>query len=115
MQPAVSPGKVHFSVRIDSVGGGHGQISSDIDTQSLQLSSEELASDGSPATFTLTREAGSFACDGWISTGKGGGNFRFSPSAEYLANMHSRGHRTLSGYERVGAALLNITVAYVDN
>ncbi len=73
-----------------------------------------------PVRFRLAREAGTFTLDGSFRLGAGGGRFRFTPNARYLASLRALGVDTaeLAGAERPGRALLDyalldVSAAYV--
>lgn len=114
IEPAATPGTIQFEIRTKDDGNFHVSSSFDSSTQALGLSTAQLQSRGNHVVFTLAREAGSFACEGWLSDGKGGGTFTFAPSANYLVNMRSRGYDSISAHDQMVAALLDITSGYVD-
>jgi hypothetical protein len=116
IEPSDTAGKVRFDVRTDGSGEGyHNESSSDVETQSLGLSSQQLSSGGNHVTFTLAREAGSFACEGWISNGKGGGTYVFTASSTYLSKMHDLGYDDISARKQMTAAMIDLTTGYVDS
>lgn len=114
LEPSATPGAVHFTIRTqDSNGGSHVSSSFSITAAELGLSQAQLHSAGTHATFTLSREAGSIACDGWIANGNGGGPFTFSPSAAYASAMRSLGIAPLPAQDQLVGAVLDISTAYV--
>lgn len=112
MAPSKHSGEVRFELRVDSAGN-HDESSFDVSTQQLGLSDEQVRTGGNHVTFTFAREAGSFACEGAMSNGSGGGTFVFSPSTAYLSTMRAHGY-TLDPHQQMTAATLDLTTAYVD-
>jgi len=112
MAPSRHAGEMRFELRVDRAGD-HNESSFDISPQRLGLSDEQLRSAGGHITFTFAREAGSFACEGSMAKGSGGGTFVFSPSTAYLSTMRAHGY-TLDPHQQMTAATLDLTTAYVD-
>jgi len=112
MAPSRHAGEMRFELRVDRAGD-HNESSFDISPQRLGLSDEQLRSAGGHITFTFAREAGSFACEGSMAKGSGGGTFAFSPSTAYLSTMRAHGY-TLDPHQQMTAATLDLTTAYVD-
>lgn len=110
--PSRHSGEVRFELRADSAGN-HDESSFDISPQQLGISDEQLRSAGGRISFTFAREAGSFACEGSMAKGSGGGAFAFSPSTAYLSTMRAHGY-TLDPHQQMTAATLDLTTAYVD-
>ena len=112
MAPSKHSDEVRFELRVDSAGN-HDESSFDISPQQLGISDEQLRSAGTHITFTFAREAGSFACEGGMAKGSGGGTFLFSPSTAYLSMMRAHGY-TLDPHQQMTAATLDLTTAYVN-
>lgn len=114
LEPAATAGKVNIQLRsTDQSGKEDIQSSFDVSTQDLGLAAVQLASQRGDVAFTWAREAGSFACKGWLSEGKGGGTFVFTPSSEYLAKMHAAGYDLATPRDQMIAAILDINTGYV--
>jgi hypothetical protein len=114
LEPAATAGKVNIQLRsTDPSGKEDVESSFDVSTQELGLSAVQLASQRGDVAFTWGREAGSFACKGWLSEGKGGGTFVFTASSEYLAKMHAAGYDLASPRDQIVAAILDINTGYV--
>ena len=114
LEPASTPGKVNIQLRsTDQNGKQDVESSFDVSAQELGISAVQLASQRGDVAFTWAREAGSFACKGWLSDGKGGGTFIFTPSAEYLTKMRAAGYDLTSSRDQIVAAILDISTAYV--
>lgn len=114
LEPSATPGAVHFSIRTEDADG-ESHVSSSFSTTlaELGLSDAQLRSPGIHVTFTLSREAGSIACDGWIANGKGGGPFTFTPNPAYASAMRSLGAGSLTPQNQLVGAVLDISTAYV--
>lgn len=79
------------------------------------------------ARFSLVREAGTIECGGEFSAGKGAGTFRFTPNANFVRAMKTRGFdfekesdddddRKDERENRIfTAAVLNVTTALADD
>ena len=78
---------ISFSIKTEQ---GRNQNGRSFSYDELQgLGREQTA--GGKVSFRLTREAGTFDCEGSFTDGKGSGTFRFTPAAGYLEAMRSRG------------------------
>ena len=114
--PSRTAGQVRFDIRQDDANSGsHDENSEDVDVSALGLSRAQLESSGNRVTFTVAREAGSFTCEGWLSGGKGGGTFDFTPSATYLVKMRALGYGDISPHQEITAAMIDLTTAYVGS
>ncbi|HXD29683.1 MAG TPA: hypothetical protein VN643_01110 [Pyrinomonadaceae bacterium] len=104
------------------------QIGQSYDFSDLQGLSREQALSGGSVKFSLTREAGSIACEGSFQSegnqmSRGSGTFRFTPNMSFLAAMKSRGfdfEQDLKGRDDIEdrlftATALNITTALADD
>ncbi|HTW85567.1 MAG TPA: hypothetical protein VMD91_15965 [Candidatus Sulfotelmatobacter sp.] len=80
----------------------------------LGLSLHELDAPGHHVTFTINRDAGRFACDGWVGGGSGAGTFTFTPNPGYLDALRQRGLAPPSDERLFSAASLDLSLAYVD-
>lgn len=65
-------------------------------------------------TFTIARDAGTFACDGMFRDGRGTGFWSFTPSETFRSDMKTRGYGYLNDEELMRAALNRLTRKYVD-
>lgn len=85
-----------------------------IATAELGLSDARLAAPPSPARFALRREGGAFTFTGTLGNELGSGTFTFSPSGAFAAGLDSRGLHYDGTRGIMVAALVNLTLAYVD-
>ncbi len=114
LESARSAGMVNIQFRsTDESGKDDFQSSFDVSAQELGISAVQLVSQSGDVAFTWAREAGSFACKGRLSGGKGGGTFAFTPSPEYLAKMRAAGYDLTSPRDQMVAAMLDINTGYV--
>ncbi len=77
----------------------------------LQEYSNEQGEDGT--AFTLDREAGELVFSGSLESDVGAGNFSFTPSPEFLAEMSSLGYKTISPDEQLKMTLYDVTTSFV--
>jgi hypothetical protein len=59
----------------------------------LGLTSGQLHSPHADVSFTMKRDAGTFAFEGSMTLGVGGGDFRFVPDPNYVAKLGELGYR----------------------
>jgi hypothetical protein len=111
-----SPGKVRVDLSSDSADGehDHSHSSLDVDLAQVGLAAADLDSAGKHVTFTFSREAGSFACDGWAANGHASGNFTFTPSDAFQNGLRARGYSGIDAQQQFTAATLDITLGYID-
>jgi|HubBroStandDraft_6_1064221.scaffolds.fasta_scaffold565052_2 hypothetical protein len=105
---------VRMTVRTDD-GEEDGQSSLSIEGAHIGLSAADLDSAGKHVTFDVVRDAGTFACEGWVGGGHGAGTLTFAPSATYAAALQSRGIAPISPREQLAAAMLDLSLAYIDD
>ncbi len=120
-----NPDKIQLSFERQTGKGGRNQHSSGYKFSDLQNLSREQVERGGAARFSLVREAGTVECEGTFQNEKGAGTFRFTPNAQFVSAMKSRGFdfeneasigRNNSLEERLfAAATLNVTTALADD
>lgn len=102
------------------------QMGSSFDLSELRgLSESQINGSASNVRFSLVREAGTVDFDGVFQSGKGKGTFRFTPNADFVAAMRTRGfdfEKRINGEDEdakwrllFSAATLNVTVALADD
>jgi hypothetical protein len=94
-----------------STGDGAHEHGFTIRPETTGLTPAQLQSSGNKVAFTVLREAGAIACEGWIASGKGGGTFTFSPDPAYAQAMQSMGY-PLDADRQLTFAALDITTEY---
>ncbi len=117
--------KIQLSFERTTEKGGRNQHGSSFDYADLQGLSREQALRGGAVRFSLVREAGTIECEGAFQSGKGSGTFRFTPNADFVSAMKSRGfdfdkpsihNRENEAQNRLfSAAMVNVTTALADD
>jgi hypothetical protein len=83
-------GKVEFSLIEHHQGGGTSNHDSDWPTNSFQ--GVDFSKSGrQDVRFTITRDAGTIECEGFLNNGEGAGIFHFQPNPAYAGEMHKLG------------------------
>lgn len=115
ISPAAAAGKIYFDLTIEDPQRGHTHSNngSDFSPSDLGLTPQQLGGSGHHVSFTISRDAGTFACDGWVANGRGGGSATFTPSSNYVSKMNARGYDPSSD-QVVSAAMLDLSLAYMD-
>lgn len=112
--PAATTGKIYFEMTVgDTNGHDHSRSGSDYTPAAVGLTSQQLSGPGHHITFTIARDAGSFACDGWVADGRGGGSVTFTPSADFIKKMNARGYDPTDD-QIASAATVDLTNAFID-
>lgn len=121
-----SSDKIYLSFERRTENGRH-QHGSTFDYSDLQGLSREQATRGGAVKFSLAREAGNIDCEGsFTADGKGTGTFRFTPNAQFVSAMKTRGfdfetdastrkYKDSLENRLFSAATLNITTALADD
>ncbi|MBV8685451.1 MAG: hypothetical protein JOZ90_04015 [Alphaproteobacteria bacterium] len=79
------------------------------------LSRAALQADAAgPVRFRLTRDAGSFACEGMAGRGRGSGDCRFEPGRAFAAELARRGYGAASDVQLFDLAMSDIGLAFAD-
>lgn len=109
---------IHGSLQLETRwqspdGRDNNQHSSYVDVQALGIS-DALKSRGQHATFSLHREAGDFAFEGWLGNGEGAGSYTFTPNDAFFTSLRSRGYDVTTMDYKMAFANLDITTKYID-
>lgn len=116
--------KIYLSFERRTERGGNSQHGSNYNYADLQGLSRQQASGSGAVRFSLVREAGTIECEGTFTDGKGVGTFRFTPNAQFISAMKSRGFdfendsskKSRNTEDRLfAAATLNVTTALADD
>lgn len=63
-------------------------------------------------TFTITRDAGRFACDGYLTNGEGAGTFTFTPDPAFVRSMGNLGFGGIDDDEQFAMALHDVSLDF---
>ena len=110
--PSSTPGLINLTMMMDRDAGHQRSSSHDVTPQSIGLTAQELQS-SNHVNFSIVRDAGTFACEGSVVASRGGGAMTFTSSPSFEHAMNERGY-DVSANDEVTAAMLDISVAYVD-
>jgi hypothetical protein len=78
------------------------------------LTSEQRHSAHVSVSFTMDRDAGTFAFEGTLTLGLGRGEFRFVPNPTYAAKLSVLGYETIGEGELLGMALRDVSLAFAS-
>jgi len=76
------------------------------------LTSEQRHSAHASVSFTMDRDAGTFAFEGTLTLGLGRGDFRFVPNPTYATKLGVLGYETIGEDELLGLALRDVSLAF---
>ena len=116
--------KLNLQMQRDREQDRKSNMGSDFAFSDLQGLTQEQATNGGPANFSLVREAGRIDFEGSFQNGKGSGTFRFTPNAAFISAMKSRGYNFDDTQDSDGhhgddrafaATVLNVTTALADD
>jgi len=110
LMPAEEAGKVHFTV-IQRHERGMSHSGSEWPASALQgLDVATLARHD--VTFTITRDAGRFDCEGYLTDGEGAGVFRFTPDPSFVPAMRDLGFGGIDEDEQFAMALHDVSLDF---
>ena len=78
------------------------------------LSPATLSGAGAPATFTMRRDAGTFAFEGTVRNGVGAGTYTFAPSESFRSELAKRGFARPTAAQQYTLALTDIGFMFLD-
>ena len=118
--------KIQLSFSRASEKNNRNTMGSSFELNELQgLSENQLTAADANVRFSLVREAGTIECEGKFTAGKGVGTYRFTPNAQFVSAMKSRGFDFEKSSKRGSdsdasdrlftAAALNVTTAIADD
>ncbi len=109
-------GEIHFTFQRRSEKGGFSMTSNNLSLGELQgLAADTASSAKTNVTFSIVREAGTFACEGLFRAGKGTGFWTLTPSEKFVSAMRGRGYDNLTEADLLSAALHNLTTKFLDD
>jgi hypothetical protein len=103
-------GKVRFGLA-HRMHGGQSQHESDWPVSAFQ--GLDLSPSGKrDVTFSVTRDAGRFDCEGYLKNGEGAGIFRFTHDAKYMQAMDQVGFDDIDEEKQFAMAVHDVTVEF---
>jgi hypothetical protein len=84
-----------------------------IDPNALGISAA-LDSRGQVGAFTIHRDAGDIACDGWFGNGQAAGTFTFVPNATFFTALEKRGYVFNGIADELSFATLDVSNDYIN-
>lgn len=85
-----------------------------VDTKALGISAA-LGSSGQVGAFTIHRDAGDLAFDGWFGNGQAAGTFTFVPNATFFRALEKRGYAFNGIADELSFATLDISNDYINS
>jgi hypothetical protein len=112
VRPSANAGKVRFGL-IHQRDGSNSQHQSDWATSVFE--GLDLTTRGKrDVRFTITRDAGRFACEGFLNDAAGAGIFHFTPDAKFVASMKSLGFGGIDEEKQFAMAVHDVTVEFAQ-
>jgi hypothetical protein len=103
-------GKVRFTLQ-SSKDGDHFNTSSDWNASDFR--GMDWSSSGKhDVHFTITRDAGSIECEGFLKNGEGAGLFTFNSNSAYRSEMQSLGFSGVSSDKQLAFAIHDVSLAF---
>jgi hypothetical protein len=93
---------------------GNGSSSLILPSSKLQgLSAGRPSAERTRVVFSLTREAGTFAFEGYVEGGRGAGRWRLTPDPNFVAEMRRLGYDNFYDHQLLVAAIYDLNKGYV--
>ncbi|HEX8246973.1 MAG TPA: hypothetical protein VF599_02220 [Pyrinomonadaceae bacterium] len=109
-------GEIHFRFQRRSANGSFNMTGENLRVGELQgLPAAARAAARIDVSFNIVREAGTFACEGYFSEGRGTGFWTLTPSEKFVAEMRARGYGNLTEENLLSAALHDLTIKYLED
>jgi uncharacterized protein (UPF0335 family) len=113
---AKKPAQIYFTLQRRNGNDGYNMTSDDLPLTELQgLTTDALSSARTNVSFNIVREAGTFACEGYFSSGRGTGFWTLAPNEKFIAAMKSRGYANLTDEDLLRAAFNDLTIKFIDD
>lgn len=114
IESGASPDYVNLTLYRDT-GNSTFKGLSKVKLESLKgLSSELISAKDNRVSFQILRDAGTFACKGQVTQGKGSGIFTFTPSQGFLSDMRALGYEKISQDLLFQMAARNVTMNFIQ-
>lgn len=107
--PSRNAGEVYFEMR-----EGQSRNGTNVKIAALEGLTESQLSGGGPVKFAIRRDAGTFAFEGTIRDGHGGGTFSFTASQTFPAELEKRGVGRPTADEQYEMARHDVGLTLVD-
>lgn len=104
------PGMVRFGLA-HRRNGGHSNHETDWPVSALRGLDVNVAGK-QDVVFSIERDAGRFACEGYLKDGEGTGIFTFTPDADYAQAMGKLGFERIDEEKQFGMAVHDVTIAF---
>jgi hypothetical protein len=111
LAPAGAPDRIQFSLQGSRSEGHYFNSSSDWSASDFHGIDWSIAGKHD-VRFTITRDAGTFDCDGFIKDGAGAGLFTFRENPQYVKEMAALGFPLSSEDRQMSFAIHDISVAF---
>lgn len=109
-------GEIHFTFQRRTEKGGFNMSGDNLRVSELQgLAAEARTAAKIEVNFNIVREAGTFACEGYFSEGRGTGFWTLTPSEKFVSDMRARGYDNLTEDDLLSAALHDLTIKFVED
>jgi hypothetical protein len=109
-------GEIQFTFQRRSENGGFNMTSDNLPLSQFQgLPAEARSASKLNVSFTIVREAGTFACEGFFNEGRGTGFWTLTPSEKFVSDMRGRGYDNLTEDDLLSAALHDLTIKFVED
>jgi len=103
------PGKVEFSLREHHHGG---ESSNESEWPMSAFAGVDFSKPGrQDVRFTITRDAGTIECDGFLENGEGTGLFHFQPDPNYAGEMRESGF-SIDEEKQYGMAVHDVSLEF---
>lgn len=110
------PAEIHMTFHRRSEKGGFSMSGDTIALNEMKGLTAEIAfSPKTRVTFSLVREAGTFACEGFFNQGRGAGFWTFTPNQSFVSAMNGRGYSNLTEDNVLWAAWNNLTTKFIED
>jgi len=115
IHPQPQRGIVALSLEVDDERKhSHDHDTHDVRASDIGITQTQLDAPSATAAFSLVRDAGTIAGSGTLANATGGGAFTFTPNAAFEAALRRRGYDDVVPGDLLGLAMVDITIAYVD-
>ncbi len=113
---SAKPNEIYFMFQRRSGNNGFNMNSDNLPLTELRgLATGAISAAKTDVSFNIVREAGTFACEGYFTNGKGTGFWTLTPSEKFVSAMRSRGYDNLTADDLLRAALNNLTIAFIED